>query len=114
MRGKSPHDWFPRRGDLCWVALDKDRPSLILSTDALNRHALDVCIVPLTTVPRPAFSLRVLLKAGEAGLPRNSWAKCDQVTTVEKVLVRYPPIGRIPQPRLRQIEEAVKLALHLR
>jgi mRNA interferase MazF len=113
MPPKTPAGWFPHRGDLCWVALDKDRPALVLSADALNRYALDVCIVPLTTVSRPAFSLRVLLKAGEGGLRRNSWAKCDQVTTVEKALVKYPPLGHLPAARLGQIEEAVKLALQL-
>ena len=80
---------------MCLVRLDKDRPALIISTDALNRHALDVCVVPITSIEHRKFSLRVPLQPGEAGLKRASWAKCDQVTTLEKNLVRYPPLGPV-------------------
>ncbi|MGO9273650.1 MAG: type II toxin-antitoxin system PemK/MazF family toxin [Terriglobia bacterium] len=84
-----PSGWFPRRGEVYLVHLDKDRPALVISADALNRYALDVCLVPLTTVERPRFSLRVQVKPGDGGLSRDSWAKCDQVTTLEKNLLLY-------------------------
>jgi mRNA interferase MazF len=106
-----PSDWFPRRGEVYLVRLDKDRPALVISADALNRHSLDVCVVPMTTVGRPKFSLRVQVKPGEGGLSRDSWAKCDQVTTLEKDLLLYPPLGRLTDETLRAIEQAVKLAL---
>jgi mRNA interferase MazF len=105
--------WFPQRGEVCLVRLDKDRPALVISSDALNRHSLDVCVVPITSVQHPKFSLRVALGPGEGGLRRPSWAKCDQVTTLEKRLVRYPPLGRLSQPTLSRIESAIKLALDL-
>ncbi len=95
------------------MRLDKERPALLLSTDALNRYALDVCVVPLTTGRRPKFSLRVQLKPGEGGLKRNSWVKCDQVTTVERTLLVYPPLGRLGDESLSRVEQAVKLALQL-
>jgi mRNA interferase MazF len=108
-----PSAWFPRRGEVYLVHLDKDRPALVISADALNRHSLDVCVVPMTTVGRPKFSLRVQVKPGEGGLSRDSWAKCDQVTTLEKDLLLYPPLGRLTDETLRAIEQAVKLALQL-
>jgi len=40
----------------------------LLSVDQLNRHALDVCVVGLTTKQHPKFSLRLPLKAKEGGL----------------------------------------------
>lgn len=113
MSSAPPPGWFPRRGEIYLVRLDKPRPAIILSTDALNRHALDVCVVPLTTVRRKEFALRVPLKAGRGGLERDSWAKCDQVTTLEKNLLSYPPLGRLHQDALKRIEGAVKLALEL-
>ena len=61
-----PSGWFPRRGEVYLVRLDKQRPALVISADALNRHALDVCVVPMTTVAHPRFSLRVHVKPGEA------------------------------------------------
>jgi mRNA-degrading endonuclease toxin of MazEF toxin-antitoxin module len=76
----APKNWFPRRGEVYLVRLDKDRPALVLSADALNRHALDVCVVPMTTVERAEFSLRVRIARGEAGLKKDSWAKCDRFT----------------------------------
>jgi mRNA interferase MazF len=108
-----PSGWFPRRGEVYLVRLDKARPALVISTNALNRHALDVCIVPLTTVERPQFSLRVHVPPGEAGLSRDSWAKCDQVTTLEKSTLIYPPLGRASDATLQRIEQSIKLALEL-
>jgi mRNA interferase MazF len=108
-----PSGWFPRRGEVYLVRLDKHRPALVISADALNRYALDVCVVPLTTVGRPAFSLRVQVKPGEAGLSRDSWVKCDQVTTLEKSLLLYPPLGRLTDKTLKTVEHSIKLALQL-
>jgi mRNA-degrading endonuclease toxin of MazEF toxin-antitoxin module len=81
--------------------------------DTLNRHALDVCLVPITTAHRRRFSLRVPIKAAEVGLKADSWAKCDQVTTIEKSLLVYPPVGRISRDILQKIEGAVRTALGL-
>jgi mRNA interferase MazF len=108
-----PPGWFPRRGEVYWVRLDKRRPALVISADALNRHALDVCVVPMTTIQRTLFSLRVHVKPSEGGLRRDSWAKCDQVTTLEKSMLLYPPLGRLSDDTLRAIEHAIKLALQL-
>ena len=108
-----PSGWFPRRGEVYLVCLDKDRPALVISADALNRYALDVCVVPMTTVERPKFSLRVQVKPGEAGLSRDSWAKCDQVTTLAKNLLLYPPLGRLTDETIQTIEQSIKLALQL-
>lgn len=86
---------------------------MIISSDALNRHALDVCVVPITSVHHGRFALRVGIQAGEAGLNRDSWAKCDQVTTVDKQVVLYPPLGRMATATLRRIEDGIRLALDL-
>ncbi len=110
---KIPVGWYPRRGEVYWLRLDKSRPALIISSDALNRHALDVCVVPITSVAHGQFSLRVRIHAGEGGLGKDSWAKCDQVTTVEKQVVSYPPLGRLSLAVLRPIEQGVRLALDL-
>jgi mRNA interferase MazF len=104
---------FPRRGEIYLASLDKDRPVLVLSVDSLNRYALDVWVVPITSVQRSQFSMRVPLGKGEGGLNVNCWAKCDQVTTLEKTFLRAKPIGTLPAGKLRQIENQVKLALGL-
>src|SRR5271169_1925919 len=104
----------PRRGEVYLVSLgSKRRPAVILSIDALNRHALDVCVVGLTTVAHAKFSMRVSVKAGDGGLNSDCWAKCDQVTTLEKNLLQYPAIGRLSEATFKQVQEQVKISLGL-
>jgi mRNA-degrading endonuclease toxin of MazEF toxin-antitoxin module len=69
--------------------------------------------VPISTVEHKVFTLRPKLRAGEGGLARNSWAKCDQVTTLEKHLICYPPLGTITRVSLERVELAIKEALEL-
>lgn len=113
MPTRSPAGWFPRRGDIYLVGLEKLRPAIVISSDALNRHALDVCVIPVTSVEHVRFSLRVPLKSGEAGLKRPSWAKCDQPTTVPKDRLQFPPLGRLSAATMAGIEAAIKSALEL-
>lgn len=101
------------RGEVCLFTLDKERPALVVSSNALNRHSLDVCVVPFSTVEHKAFSLRPKVRAGEGGLDRDSWAKCDQVTTIEKAKAVYPPVGEVGHSVLEGVEQAIKLALDL-
>lgn len=110
---KPPAGWYPRRGEVYWLQLDKNRPALIVSSDVLNRHAFDVCVVPITSVHHGRFALRVAIKAGDGGISRDSWAKCDQVTTLGKQLVVYPPLGRLSAATLRRIEDGIRTALEL-
>ena len=113
-RGTKPAGWYPRRGDVCLFALDKERPAVVISTDALNRFSLDVCIVPISKVEHQQISLRPNLKAGDGGLEVDSWVKCDQVTTIEKRLAVYPALGSLNRESLNKIEEAIRVALELR
>lgn len=108
-----PAGWYPRRGEVYLVQLDKPRPAMVLSVDQLNRHALDVCVVGITTKQYLKFSMRVPLEAKEGGLDLDCWAKCDQVTTLEKSLLRYPALGALPVETIARIEEQVKIALGL-
>lgn len=98
---------------MCLIDLDKERPALVISSDSLNAHSLDVCVLPISTAEHKAFSLRPKLKAGEGGLLLDSWVKCDQPTTVEKRLAIYPPLGQLSSASMQRIEAAVKLALDL-
>jgi mRNA interferase MazF len=70
-------------------------------------------VLPISTAEHRAFSLRPKLKAGEGGLDRESWIKCDQPTTLEKQLVIYPPLGRLSAASMEKVGAAVKVALEL-
>jgi len=104
---------YPRRGEVYLARLDKDRPVVILSVDTLNRHALDVCVVPITSVQHAQFSMRVPLVKDDGGLNYNCWAKCDQVTVLEKAFLHPRPLGTLSPAKLQQIEAQVRLALGL-
>jgi mRNA interferase MazF len=108
-----PAGWFPRRGEICLAVLDKERPVLIVSSNTLNGHSLDVCIVPISSIEHRGFSLRPQLQVGEGGLARDSWAKCDQVTTLEKSVIRYPPLGIVGLESMERVERAIRDALEL-
>ncbi len=54
--------WYPKRGEVYIVQLDKTRPAVVLSVDQINKHASDVCVVGITTVERKTFSMRVPIK----------------------------------------------------
>lgn len=112
-RAPKPADWYPRRGEVCLFALDKERPAVVISNNALNRYSLDVCVIPLSKVEHRQFSLRPKLSAGAGGLVSESWAKCDQVTTVEISRAVFPPLGTLDQDSLKRIELAVRVALVL-
>ncbi len=114
MKAPKPQGWYPRRGEICLVALDKDRPALIISSDALNKYSQDVCVIPVSKVEHRQFELRPKLDKGEGGLNFDSWLKCDQPTTVEMNDVLYPPLGQLSQERLAAVERLIKLALQLR
>ena len=112
-RAVKPTGWHPKRGDVCLIDLDKERPALIITSDVLNAHSLDVCVLPISTSEHKLFSLRPKLNAGEGGLNRDSWVKCDQPTTVEKQFVIYPALGSVSEGSMQRIVSAVKTALDL-
>jgi len=69
--------------------------------------------VPLSTVEHRTFSLRPKTPVRRRGLERDLWAKCDQVTTLEKTRAVYPPLGTLSRPSLERIQQAIKQALEL-
>ena len=76
-------------------------------------HIKDVCVLAISTAEHRTFSLRPKVKAGDGGLQRDSWVKCDHPTTVEKILVIYPSLGSLSGAAMQAIETAVKAALQL-
>jgi mRNA-degrading endonuclease toxin of MazEF toxin-antitoxin module len=106
--------FHPRRGEAYLVSLGtKRRPAVILSVEALNRHALDVCVVGFTSAEHASFSIRVPIRAGDGGVSSDCWAKCDQVTTLEKILLRYPALGRLSDGAFQKIQDQVRICLGL-
>ncbi len=67
-RANPPARWYPKRGEICLFALDKERPALVISSDAINVHSLDVRVVPISTAERKPFHLEAEAEG------RRGWA----------------------------------------
>lgn len=107
-------DEFPRQGEIFFAQLPgetKERPALVVSVNARNQFGNSVLVVPLTTNSRPAPT-HVSLSAGEGGLPHESVARCENVTTLPKSLLTRGPLGvPLPATRMREIVLAVVRAM---
>ena len=114
-------DRSPLRGEIWFVELHTDppgkgrRPVVIVSIDARNRHerADTVLVVPLTTTIQKNVPTHVLLAAGETGLPADSAARAEDITTVRKHSL-IPPRGglrRLANRRICELAERVCIAL---
>ncbi|HXT87307.1 MAG TPA: type II toxin-antitoxin system PemK/MazF family toxin [Verrucomicrobiae bacterium] len=90
------------------------RPVVIVSRDAINRSSPVVIIVPLTSRSNKArlYPSHVEIKAGEAGLPLDSVALCEQVRAIA-VSRLSTNLGHLPNQRIGQINAALKIALDL-
>ena len=110
-------DSYPRCGEIYLVQIpnkpkdQKNRPALIVSLDVRNRLADDVIAVPLSTTLRQAPT-HVLIEKGNGGLHKDSMAKCEQITTLDKsLLVRGPFAGKLSQEILKEVLKAIMNAL---
>jgi mRNA interferase MazF len=105
-----------KRGEVWWTEFDpakgvevqKTRPAVILSIDAVNRARGSVIVVPLSTAPRayPPISIAV------TAVGRDAIAKCDQVRSVDKSRLKRQA-GALAADDLRAIESAVRQVLGL-
>lgn len=113
---------FPQSGEIWWVMLPNQpgdphqpRPALIVSTNGRNKSCNDVVLVPLTSspgfVPHPLVHIHI--PAGEGGARRDCYARCDQITTLNKSLLDSKgPLGAPIAISLRwQIIEAVRRSI---
>lgn len=91
--------------------INKKRPVLIVSNDANNRAADTITVVPITSNTNRIYPFDVLLKAGDAGLPKKSKAQCNQIRTISKLRITKKLIGAVNKKIMEEIEHAVRLHL---
>jgi mRNA interferase MazF len=113
-----------KRGEVYWADLEPRsgseqkgrRPVIIISHDGFNltRGWRSVIVVPLSTsrIQAARGSSVVPIPQGVAGLPRDCFAICHQVTTLDRSKVSTR-LGELTSTELIQIEEGLKAAMDL-
>lgn len=114
-----------RRGEVRLTDLDpvrgseagKRRPAIIVSNDRANATADRlqrgvVTVVPLTSNVTRVFAFQVLLPSESSELPVDSKAQCEQVRAVSVQRIG-PILARVPAAMMRQVDDALRLHLHL-
>ena len=113
------------RGEIRLVDLDpargseasKRRPAVLVSNDRANLTAARlgrgvVTVVPVTSRTDRVLPFQTLLPAEATGLRVDSKAQAEQVRSVAVERVGHL-LGRVPGPVLAQLDDALRLHLHL-
>lgn len=106
-------DFEPVRGS----EANKRRPAIIVSNDRANATAARlgrgvVTVVPVTSNTAQVFAFQVFLPAEATGTRIDSKAQAEQVRAVSVERIG-PVIGRLPASLLSQLDDALRLHLHL-
>jgi mRNA interferase MazF len=109
-----------RQGDIYWIDLGIPfgsepgyvRPYVVIQNNAMNSTRIRTVIVCVmtTNLKRAAAPGNILLKAGEAGLPRDSVVNVSQLLTVDKARLTAR-IGTLSASRIRQILDGIRLLI---
>ena len=101
-----------RQGDIYWVELKAPRgsepalrhPMLVVQNDRFNRSSISTSVVVSLTsnMIRAASPGNVVLRKGEANLPRRSVVNVTQIETVNKYEL-VDLIGRLSHQRIREV-----------
>jgi mRNA interferase MazF len=110
------------RGAIWWADLGEPRgsepgfrrPLLLIQADAFNRSRIQTVVAVVLTsnlrlVEAPG---NVLITAHVGGLPKDSVANVSQVITIDRDFL-LEPAGKLDAKTLRQVDDGLRLALHL-
>ncbi|BDC51546.1 mRNA interferase [Bryobacterales bacterium F-183] len=113
-----------KRGDVYWAELAPRsgseqsgvRPVVVISDDGFNLAPgwNSIIVIPLTTAQAQGRRgpTVVAIPSDLAGLTRDSFAICHQITTLDRAKLTKR-LGTLPTAFMREIEQAIAAALDL-
>ncbi len=109
-----------RRGDIYYAKLGKTigsvqgkiRPVVVIQNNKGNKYSPTLIVATLTSKARKKRSLPTHVVFRAEGLPRESIAQLEQITTIDKKqLLNY--VCQMPQTAMDRIDDAIKISLNL-
>ena len=111
-----------RKGAIYWVDFSPGkgseprgrRPGLIIQNDAINDSKINTIIMLAITSTLKFGELpgNVILRKGEANMPKRCVINVSQMKSVDKASIREP-IGMLSKSKISAVEEGIRLVLDL-
>ena len=111
------------QGDVFWLDIGEPRgsapgfrhPHVVVQNDVFNSSRIQTTVLCAITsnLERAKAPGNLLLRKGEANLPRPSVVNVSQVITVDKALLREK-IGTLSRQRIREIAVGLRLVFEPR
>ena len=111
-----------RNGSIYWVDFSPGkgsepigrRPGLVIQNDILNDSKLNTVIMLAITSTLKFGELpgNVVLRKGEAGMPRKCVINVTQVKSVDKKSLREK-IGTLSEERMAEVYDGIKLVMNI-
>lgn len=89
------------------------RPEVIIQNDIGNKYSPTIIVAAVTSqVTAKIYPTEVRIKAGEAGLEKDSSVLLNQIKTIDKQrLENY--IGKLDHDVMKKVDQAIKISLGL-
>jgi mRNA interferase MazF len=90
------------------------RPCVVIQNDIGNSNSSTTIVAPLTdaaNIKRPG-AIHVMVKKGDGGTTKDSYALCDQIRTVDMRRLRKV-FGILSNPTMDRLNAALKISLVL-
>jgi mRNA interferase MazF len=111
-----------RNGSIYWVDFSPAkgsepkgrRPGLVIQNNVLNDSKLNtvVMVAITTTLKFGDLPGNVILRKGEANLPKKCVVNVTQIKSVDKKSIKEE-IGTLSAQRLKEVQEGIKLVMEL-
>lgn len=107
------------RGDIYWAVLPDTsgeniqkgtRPVIVVQNNAGNTYSRTIIVAPITSQRKKPLPVHVEISKTGSGLPYDSIALLEQITTINKDQLTYY-IGRADLETMQRIDKAIEISV---